>query len=314
MNFLSTMEQSPLATLFPKGWDLARIDACCTLPPGSIGERQDFWHSQFALERCEDAAAMDVMMGHAVAEVVRRTREEGRLLALLLPAGYAGMYRWLVYYLRQWNVDCAHVHAFSICEWSDKDGNEPEPGEEISFQHALSEQFYKPLGALGVPSGQRNHATQYGLPKYAQKIADLKAKGAMVVMVYRIGRMMNVAFWEPQLAAGFTSEEEWKAQYYRKAVGLHVLTVEQHALERFSGRTALVPCFANTIGPGIFLQSDLAIGGCAGMGGSLWQGTALWTTLRYGPSVWVPSSFMPTLAGKLFYTRELAGPLGVRGV
>jgi glucosamine-6-phosphate deaminase len=161
------------------------------------------------------------------------------------------------------------------------------------------------LGALAVPPGQRNYATQHSLPKYAQKLNDLKNHGASVVLVYSIGRMMNIGFWEPHLAAGFTSEDEWKAQSYRKSVALHALTVEQHALERFSGRTAMVPCFANTIGPGLFLQCDYAIGGCSGAGGSRWQSTALWTTLRYGPSVWVPSSFMPTLPGKLYYTRDL---------
>jgi len=33
------------------------------------------------------------------------------------------------------------------------------------------------------------------------------------------------------------------------------------------------------------------------------------TTLHYGESIWIPSSFMPTLPGKLFYLKELAGPL-----
>ena len=39
-----------------------------------------------------------------------------------------------------------------------------------------------------------------------------------------------------------------------------------------------------------------------------WQGTSLWMTLRYGPDPWVPSTFMPTLAGRLFYHKDLAGP------
>lgn len=314
MNFISTVEQSPLASFFPKGWDLMRIDACCALPPGSISERQSFWHSQFAPEYCEDASALDVKMGYAVADVIRRAHEERKPLALLLPPEPAGMYRWLVYFLQQWNVGCAHVHTFGTGEWSDKDGNEPRPDEEISFQSALTKLFFEPLESMTVPTGQRNFATQHNLPKYAQKITDLKTKGASVVMVYGIGRMMSIAFWEPHLASGFSSEEEWKSQYYRKSVSLHALTLEQYALERFSGRTALAPCFANTIGPGIYLQCDYAIGGCAGTGASLWQGTALWTTLRYGPSVWVPSSFMPTLPGKLYYTKDLAGPLGIRTV
>jgi len=40
-----------------------------------------------------------------------------------------------------------------------------------------------------------------------------------------------------------------------------------------------------------------------------WQGASLWMTLRYGPDPWVPSTFMPTLPGRLFYHEELAGPL-----
>lgn len=43
--------------------------------------------------------------------------------------------------------------------------------------------------------------------------------------------------------------------------------------------------------------------------GMQWQGMSLWTTLRYGPDMWIPSTFMPTLAGKLLYLKELAGPL-----
>ena len=89
MNFLSTVEQSPLASFFPKGWDLARIEACCTLPPESIAQRQDFWNSRFEIERCGDTASMDVMMGHAIAALIRSAREEGKLLALLLPEGPA---------------------------------------------------------------------------------------------------------------------------------------------------------------------------------------------------------------------------------
>ncbi|HEV3121408.1 MAG TPA: glucosamine-6-phosphate isomerase, partial [Isosphaeraceae bacterium] len=64
-------------------------------------------------------------------------------------------------------------------------------------------------------------------------------------------------------------------------------------------------------GPGLFLQADRIIGGADGVfdRGMQWQGTSLWMTLRYGPDPWVPSSFMPTLPGRLFYHQGLAGPL-----
>jgi hypothetical protein len=76
------------------------------------------------------------------------------------------------------------------------------------------------------------------------------------------------------------------------------LTIEQNAITSFKSRTTLVPCYANTIGPGLFLQADYAIGGADGaLGrGMMWQGMSLWTTLRYGPSIWVPSSVVIVLA------------------
>ena len=45
---------------------------------------------------------------------------------------------------------------------------------------------------------------------------------------------------------------------------LHPLSIEQNAISSFRGSFTDVPCFANTIGPGLFLQSDYAIGGLEG--------------------------------------------------
>ena len=94
-------------------------------------------------------------------------------------------------------------------------------------------------------------------------------------------------------------------------VRLHPLTIEHNAITSFKIRTTLVPCRANTIGLGLFLQSHWIIGGADGVlgRGMQWQGLSLWMTLRYGPDTWVPSSYMPTRPGKLFFLSELAGPL-----
>jgi hypothetical protein len=109
----------------------------------------------------------------------------------------------------------------------------------------------------------------------------------------------------------FATVEEWKQQCYRIGAKLHPLTIEQNALTSFKSRTTLVPCSANTIGPGLFLQADYIIGGCDGVlgRGMGWQGMSFLTTLHYGPDMNVTSTFMPTLPGKLFYLKELAGPL-----
>jgi glucosamine-6-phosphate deaminase len=150
------------------------------------------------------------------------------------------------------------------------------------------------------------------LPTYPEKIAKLKAEDTKLVTVFGIGRMFHIAFWEPHFAADFSTEDEWKRQTHRLGALLHPLTIEQNAITSFKSRTTLIPCRANTIGPGLFLQSDRIIGGCDGIlgRGMQWQGLSFWVTLRHGPDMWIPSSYMPTLPGKLFFLKELAGPLG----
>ena len=170
--------------------------------------------------------------------------------------------------------------------------------------------FYGPLGALTVPRANRWFATPDRLPHYAERIGELKAKGAELIVIFGIGRVCHIAFWEPHFADEFASLAEWKAQTHRLGARLHPLTIEQNALTSFKSRTTLVPAFANTIGPGLFLQADRIIGGAEGVfdRGMQWQGASLWMTLRYGPDPWVPSSFMPTLPGRLFYHREPGRP------
>ena len=154
-------------------------------------------------------------------------------------------------------------------------------------------------------------ATKTNLPTYPAKIEALKKEGAKLVLVYGIDRMCHIAFWEPMIGEEFKSDAEWLKQPYRIGVKLHPLTIEQNAQTSFKSRTTLVPCRANTMGPGLMFQSDYAIGGADGTfgRGMQWQGMSLWMTLRYGPSRWVTSSWIPTIPGRLFFLKELAGPL-----
>lgn len=311
MNFLDTMKGSLLENFYPEGWDLEKIDKCCSNPPEEITKRQDFWNKDFTPIQCENIYEFDAMMGHEIAMEIKKTRDEGRKLAMILPVGPMGMYKWAVYFLKEWDVDCSHVYGFNMDEWSDAEGNTLEPSNPGAFQNAMENAFYGPLGDKTVPVNQRNFATKENLPTYAEKISKLKAEGAKLVTVFGIGRTFHIAFWDPHFAAEFDSEEEWKKQTHRIGAKLHPLTIEQNAITSFKSRTTLVPCRANTVGPGLFLQSDKIIGGCDGaLGrGMMWQGMSLWVTLRHGPSMWITSSYMPTLPGKLFFLKELAGPL-----
>lgn len=309
MDFNSTVKGSLLEGFYPEGWDFEKIDKCSSNRPEDIGERQDFWNKDFTPVMCSSLGDFDVMMGHEIANEIKKANKENKKIAFILPVGPMGMYKWAVYFLKEWNESCKNVYCFNMDEWADANGNTIT--DEASFQNAMETAFYNPLGELTVPVSHRNFATKDNLPTYPEKIDALKKEGAKLVLVYGIGRMCHIAFWEPQFGSEFNSDEEWMNQPYRIGAKLHPLTIEQNAITSFKSRTSLVPCRANTVGPALLFKADYAIGGADGVfnRGMQWQGMSLWMTLRYGKSRWVTSSFIPTLPGKLFFLKELAGPL-----
>ncbi len=281
------------------------------MAPERAVARKDWWHEEFGVCACESVGDFNVMLGHEIALEIKRSRDAGREIAFIFPVGPMGMYRWAVYFLKAWGVSCAHVHGFNMDEWSDGEGNTLPADDAAAFQNAMNQAFYGPLGELTVPEDQRHFAVRGSLEKYGEQIDEIKARGGRLVTVYGIGRMCHIAFWEPHFAAEFESAEDWKAQTLRFGALLHPLTIEQNAITSFKSRTTLVPCRANTVGPGLFLKSDRMIGGADGAlsRGMQWQGMSFLMTLNYGPDIWVPSSFVPTLPGRLFYLSDLAGPL-----
>ncbi len=309
MDFNSTVKGSLLEGFYPEGWDFEKIDACCSNAPESVLDRQDFWNKDFAPVMCEDLEEFNVKMGHEIANEIKKANERKEKIAFILPVGPMGMYKWAVYFLKEWNVSCQNVWCFNMDEWADAEGNTITG--EASFQSAMETAFYNPLGELTVPKDHRNFATKENLPTYPEKIAALKAEGAKLVLVYGIGRMCHIAFWEPQFGSEFATDAEWMKQPYRIGAKLHPLTIEQNALTSFKSRTSMVPCRANTMGPGLMFQADYAIGGADGVlgRGMQWQGMSFWMTLRYKPTRFVTSSWIPTIPGKLFFMKELAGPL-----
>lgn len=307
MDFLSTVKGSLLEDFYPKGWDMKKIDECCE--KGLT--REDFWHKDFTPVECDNIYEFDTLMGHEIALQIKNAREKGEKLAMILPVGPMGMYKWAVYFLKEWNVKCDHVYTFNMDEWSDSEGNTLPNTNPASFEYSMKEAFFDKLGENTVPPEQRNFATKDNLPTYPEKLAKLKAEGVKLVLVFGIGRMCHIAFWEPHFAEDYATEADWKSACYRIGAKLHPLTIEQNAITSFKSRTTLVPCRANTIGPGLFLQADYIIGGADGaLGrGMGWQGMSFLTTLHYGPDMNITSTYMPTLPGKLFYLKELAGPL-----
>ena len=311
MDLLTTISGSMMEQFLPAGWDLAAIDQCVDDNPVTVTNRQRWWNKGFAPIPCDSLSDFDTMLGHEIATTIAAAKSAGEQLVMILPVGPMGMYRWAVYFLKEWGVACDHVHGFNMDEWSDAKGKTLPANNPGSFQCAMESAFYGPLGKLTVPKSQRNFATKKNLPTYGDKIGELRSKGAKLTVIFGIGRVCHIAFWEPHFAAEYKKESDWKAATHRIGANLHPLTIEQNAVTSFKSRTTLVPAFANTIGPGLFLGADKIIGGADGtLGrGMMWQGLSLWMTLRHKPTTWIPSTFMPTQPGRLFFLRELAGPL-----
>jgi glucosamine-6-phosphate deaminase len=311
MDLMSTLSGSLMESFFPAGWDLAKLDACVADDPTTITERQDWWHDDFELMPCQTLPDFDTMLGHEIAVTIAEARKQGHQLAMILPVGPMGMYRWAVYFLKEWGISCDHVHGFNMDEWSDADGNTLPSGHPGAFETAMAGAFYGRLGDLTVPVDQRHFATKDALPDFADQIGEIRAGGGKLAVLFGIGRVCHIAFWEPQFAGEYDSTDDWKAATHRIGAQLHPLTIEQNAVTSFKSRTTLVPAFANTIGPGLFLGADKIIGGADGTfsRGMMWQGLSLWMTLRHDPTPWIPSTFMPTQPGRLFFLEELAGPL-----
>lgn len=311
INLLSTISNSRFDSFFPAAWDLGRWEACVGESPDAIFERQNHWRQEFGLQMAGDVSDFNVMMGHELAAEIKKCRVQSRKLALILPAGPMGMYRWTCYFLSEWDVSCGHVFGFSMDEWSDKEGKTVPAEDPRSFQSAITNAFYRPLGGGTVPKEQRFFATREMLPEYPDRINNLCGEGAKFVVVYGIGRTCHIAFWEPYFGEDFDTDEQWREQSYRIGAALHPMTIEQNAFTSFKSRTTHIPAFANTIGPGLFTRADYAIGGADGVfgRGMQWQGLSLWVTLRHPVTRHVPSTWMTQSAGTLYFTRALAGPL-----
>ena len=109
LNMMSTIKGSMLENFFPAGWDLQKIEDCCATPPEHALDRMPHWNKDFRTEECEDVASFNMQMGYEIAKQIKRVRDAGKQMALILSVGPMGMYQWAVYFLRDWNLSLIHI-------------------------------------------------------------------------------------------------------------------------------------------------------------------------------------------------------------
>ncbi len=177
MDLISTFQGSLMEGFLPAGWDLGKIDKLGAVAAPELLRRRSWWHPQFEPVGCASFADFDTYLGHEIAREIQLTAEAGRPLILILPVGPMGMYRWTVYFLSEWGVNCGHVHGFNMDEWSDAQGNTLPSDNPGAFQYAMEQALYGPLGSKTIPPKQRHFAVKSELPAYAQQIAELKKAG-----------------------------------------------------------------------------------------------------------------------------------------
>src|SRR5262245_55367350 len=212
MNLLTTFRGSMMEGFLPAGWDLEKIDRLGGLAGAELVKRRSWWHTQFEPVACATLADFDTYMGHEIAREIQQAKQKGHPLMLILPVGPMGMYRWAVYFLKEWGVTCEHVHGFNMDEWSDAQGTTLPADNSGAFQYAMEHAFYGPLGKGTVPAKQRHFALKSELPTYVEQIAALKKQGGRLVTTFGVGRVCHIAFWEPHFAAEFSLEADWRKQ------------------------------------------------------------------------------------------------------
>ena len=141
IDFNSTVKGSLLEGFYPKGWDMDKIDECCSHAPEEITEKQDFWNDDFHPVSCKTIEEFNVKLGHEIALEIKTARDTDQKLALILPVGPMGMYEWVVYFLKKWNVSCEHVTCFNMDEWADGEGNTLDPSNPASFSMQWNKHF-----------------------------------------------------------------------------------------------------------------------------------------------------------------------------
>src|SRR5262245_28795360 len=104
MNLMSTFRGSMMEGFLPAGWDLEKIDRLSEASEAGLAKRQPWWNPKFEPFACGSVADFDTYMGHEIAREIQLSRQAGQPLILILPVGPMGMYRWTVYFLKEWGV------------------------------------------------------------------------------------------------------------------------------------------------------------------------------------------------------------------
>ena len=82
---------------------MKKIDKCCQNKPEDITKPQKFWNKAFEPVQCTDLTEFDTKMGHEIANEIKKAADRKEKIIFILPVGPMGIYKWAVYFLKEWN-------------------------------------------------------------------------------------------------------------------------------------------------------------------------------------------------------------------
>lgn len=286
------------------------------------------WHPGYEVVPVTSVAEHDASMGAHIGGYVSSRLKRGGYVIVILPVGPTGQYPYVVDAVSRLGVsedDLRRLRTINMDEWTDERGRVVDCGE--SFEEAMCRVLFDGMADLGYDWKKNSFfAKPDQIINYRQIIEDTRAQAAAegvecsLLLVHGIGYVTHIAFIEAHMAAMYPRLKDWLAVDYVIGMPLCPLTLLQNAVTSFGSNLFGPSPYANTIGPGIYLEADYVIGGCDGAlmqspdeGYSMtWQAQTVHMTLAWGKKndTWVPSSMVPQrLPGKLYVVDYLLNPL-----
>lgn len=201
----------------------------------------------FQISVIEEASAFYQSFADDLVGEIRKSRDEGRQLILILPCGPVPQYALAADAINRDGLTLDHVHTFNMDEYANSDGMTAPATWPGSFQKAMFDNFFlKVRPELRPPAPQVHFPTTENIGTYSSMISDM---GGADVCYGGIGWGGHIAFWEPQLGHEFAGDWAGYKSQGARLVELHPMTIMQNALHSFGSDWSAVPPWAATIGP-----------------------------------------------------------------
>lgn len=230
---------------FPKFLAFRDREACERVRKIKKSEICSHSNPGFRIRIEEDREALFLDYAMDLVSEIKRSREEGRQLVLILPAktppGAPDI-------INEMKINCDHVHIFNMDEYADENGKSAPAEWPVSFQKMIRDNFLNRIDpALRPPERQVHFISSDNVNDYDKMMEDA---GGVDVCYGQIGWSGHLAFWDPEMGFPYEGDLDAFKQAGSTTVELSPISVMQNSLYLSgAGDWSWHPPKAVTIGP-----------------------------------------------------------------